>query len=345
MTRIQIGNDVWSRNFIRSIQDDFRYKAIQEWQEKPGIATEQSVYCRALMSKVESGNTWGGALDSPQKIVQQCKNFKKMIRDFNSNDCARSVFAAGSPQHFYGHYPVHVTKDGFFALYDGRHRAAILLSRGLPLEVSVCTVAPEFSLLREDLRALYGGEKLYQPIPHPLFSSWESGWDNTQVGILRELFIQHRIETVLDCGCCHGYVLYVLSDVVKRACALEYNSVRYSAAKLVLSPFSYDVRLSSIQAYANTNPRIFDCIILSSVLHHMMRELREPEFERALKLLADCSPMLVYMLPNKTEEQYGWLYPSYRADPHGKIKKLLRFRNQEIKRCAVREMGVLTCAS
>jgi len=313
--KVLLGNDPWSQQFIKLIKSLPHYRTLIQLQNNPAMPMEHTDYYKWLSDELtKNGTVWDGILNNKEDIIKQYKNFINMyemapnwktLKDDNGEKILYQKIK--NHYHYYGHYPVRINDKGYFSLYDGHHRIAILLFMKKPVELTICERSPNWEKLINELKNMYKGKNLYQPIPHPDFNNWNSSRDNKKENILKTVSMKYNLHSMIDLGICHGYTLYELKDVVKKGIGVESNPIRYKIANMLLSNIGFSCFNEDIFSFIKHNNDEVDCILALAVFHHFFSNHSLNEFKEFLKLISQKTKYLIYELPHSKEEQYKWI--------------------------------------
>jgi len=303
-----LGDDPWSRNLREFIMTWPHYQTAVMWKHDPNIPIEDTPYYRGLMLTLEAyGSVWGGIIKSKSGVLAQCYRFKEMFTKAPNWDLLNLASAEiGEKARFYGPITVEVQDNGAIGIQDGYHRASILLALNIPLKVCVCSRSEGWQKVIDDVKAL-NETTLYQKILHPDFQDWPA-YDRTEkIEAIKNLL--PNMPSVLDLGCCYGYVLWELRHLISGATAVEINPARYQMAKLTLSFLGYETHNRDIFEHLSIDENKYDVVLALAVFHHFSKHNPFEKFEELIEMIKAKSNCLIYELPSPGEEQHTWMYP------------------------------------
>lgn len=342
LKEILLGDDPWSQSFINIMKSLPYHDTLALWKSNPDTKIEDTPYYKYYLDVLtKDGTVWNGILNDEEDVRRQTENFKTMYRIAPNWKPFRKVVSrqVKNYTHYYGPCPIRINNDGNFWLYDGQHRVAILLFMQKPVKLTICERALEWQKLVDDLKEMYGGEKLYQPIPHPDFDSWECGRDNQLDDAVLKIVKDRQVKSVLDLGACHGYTLYKLKELLDSGMAVENNPLRYQVVKLLMSKLGFQSSNLNIKDYIQETPKHYDCILALAVLHHSMRLDSKADFDDLLKGIKAKTKLFLYTLPEPNEQQHRWMYDG--IDHHDYIKEVTGFENKRVIPLKSRKLIVL----
>lgn len=329
---ITIGHDPWSQNLINVIKHSPHYKTLELLDKNSDAPLENTPYYTFLKTE---GTLWVGSnnlepiiknYEDMQKQYEKFKNLFKIAPDWKKEDNIIKIINS-KKIHYFGNYPAIIGENGEIGILDGHHRAAILLFLKLPINITICERHPKWALLLEKLEEVYPNKFLYQPIPHPDFYDWTVSRNNEKEIILREILTKHKLTYIVDLGCCHGYTLYELRDIVKKAIGVEYNPIRHQIAKILLYYIGFSCTNEDIFSFMKHYADKADCIFALAVFHHFLKQHSIGEFEELLKLISQKTKYIIYELPHPKEESYMWFPADINIDRM--IQQVTKFKKTE----------------
>lgn len=323
MYALTLGDDPWSMALLNKVRSRAHYKTLGMWRDGSCDHTATPYYKWLKNAVAQRSEVWG-FIRTEEDILAQCDKFYKMFLaapNWNVMEKSQSdtVVDGETITWHYGPICVKIENDGGFFIYDGNHRLAILSFLNLPIEVMVCEVGEEWSRLVRDLNDLYPNKMLYQPIPHPEFSGWKCPMDKTRDELLNKWLAENGVDEVVDLGTCHGYVPYVLRNVLKKATGVEPHAVRRRVASLVLSKLGHTCSgntLESFLAIARATGEKHRCVMALNVLHHVMSRSSAENFRDIVKDMNNMCDFFIYSLPVPHEQQWMWMNEEARKDEH-----------------------------
>lgn len=328
----------WGKPFIQKIKDSRHYRTIKQWEKDINIAISDTVYYKELIDLIESGKPlWNGIISTKLELIDLINNFKDMYINYDEKLDSKEIIYDEKVDWYYGDYPAMIKNDGSFELYDANHRTAIRLIKGLPVTLTICNVDKEWTKLLSDLNKMYGGNKsLYQPIPHPSFNDWTSGYDQQLTDNIVEFVKDHDIISALDVGCCHAYNLYKINESLVLGTAIEYDETRYKIVSALTDKLNLSSFGGNVVDYLKASGQEYDCVLATAIFHHIAKQSSKEDFDFCLTELGKRCKYLLYTLPVNDEFQYDWIkeYPNlddYIAEKTGKkVLKKIKLKVREL---------------
>ena len=324
---VTLGNDPWSEDLKRQIADFPHYKTAKEWIENINIPMEETTYYKWLQHQLDtSGSVWNGILSSKEDITRQYNNFKRLFEIAPNFKIVLPISRIiNGVTHYFGPICTKIADNGDINIWDGMHRISILHALNQPIQFTICERQEKWQSLVDDIKALYPS-LLYQAIPHPDFADCEHCFNDAKEAHIADIVKAHNIKSVLDLGSCHGHTLYSIRNLLESATGVEYNAIRYRVLRLLFNKIGFESYHTNIFDVVSQNSKHFDCVFALAVFHHFARENPIEKFEELLGRIRSISNMLLYELPEPSEEQYDWMYPS--TDMHELIQ--LRYSSKTV---------------
>jgi hypothetical protein len=306
--KILLGDDLWSEDLKNSIRQSYHYRTIQTWLKKGTNVPMEATPYYEFMAKVSSQGLWGSIIKNRQDAVNQYQRFKKLYEAYpNWDPIEYTKSVINGVDYYYGGIMVKIGNSGTLCIWDGHHRAAVLLALNKPIELDICSYEPGWLKFKNELKMLYP-TIMYQPIPHPCFNDWNKNENKLKEGVVRDIISTHGFKRVLELGSCHGYLMYQARDLLKFVLGVEMDPIRFKVLQLVYSKIGF-TRYNPIE-----------------------------KFNLLLDTIKRTSKTLVYELPNSSESQYSWMYEG--IDMHALIGT--RYKNRTCYSIGLREIYVLT---
>jgi hypothetical protein len=339
ITKIQIGNDPWSKLFIETIKELPRYKTCLEWINNINIPIEETTYYNHYLNILNNQKTiWNGTIKTKEQLIRQTYNFKDMfLKAPNWHHSSKDIIEDN--EYFYGDLPCKIKSNGDIELYDGYHRTCICLAKNLPFYLNICYREPEWEYLKQELELLYPNKNLYQRINHPDFKNWNCSHDLVQENIIKDIVKSHNIKSVIDCGVCHGDTLYQIRDLIDWGIGIEYHPIRFQITKKLFDKIRLLAVQDDIVSFINRQTTTANSIFCLNVLHHVMRDNSIEDFTALLKKIKTLCSCFIYSLPTEDESQFKWMYSN--IDAHKYIFDTIGFENKKVFKMQKRDLILL----
>jgi hypothetical protein len=352
--KMELGTDRWSVDLINVIKSFPHYATAMMWMTDINVDPTTTPYYQWMVQKVaEDGNLWG-YIFTEEDILNRYNLFKDMFINYDvwKGDIDKEIELTVDHNGVYGYlppnatgrFPVKVNGSGKVYLWDGNHRAAIIVAKGDLPKFFICERDDEWQKIIEGAEKLYPSHSLYQPIMHPDFQDWKISRPPDKERLLKEIFIKNGYTTVIDFGVCHAYALYELSDILTKGIGLEYDKDRFEICKAVLYACGKHVTCvyDDVVHFCNNNTFVPEVFLALAVFHHIMKENPKEVFDNLLEQMK-AAKMLIYELPVKGEPQYEWMYEDIRDNIDDYIQEHTGFTSREyVKIPGRRSMVILT---
>lgn len=338
--KITIGDDPFSLTFLNYVKKLERYKTCLEWKTNINIPMKETTYWKSFKSILDNkGTIWNGIINNEKELEKQYNNFKEMfiVAPNWKPSGLEKIIQKG--EYFYGDMPCKIKNNGDIHLFDGWHRVSISVANKWPIKLSLCSKEPEWKKLTEEIKELYPSGSLYQKFNHPEFINAKCSHDKIQEQLVRTIVSNLKIQSVIDCGICHGDTLYQLRDLIEKGIGIEYNEIRYKMSKIIYDKIKFKtVNSNFVNFFNGTQPKV-DAIFCLNVLHHTMKECKKDDFISLLKQMSISCSHFLYSLPEEREFQFEWMY---KEDVHKLIQDTLGFQNKNVYQMQVRKLWVIS---
>ena len=192
---------------------------------------------------------------------------------------------------------VRATYDGKYIITDGLHRAAIACALGYEkVPLIIMSVNKNLLKLMKSLRDWYpenGKKTLYTPIDHPIFNDWKVLRDDTRWELIKDEFCWED-KKVLDIGSYTGYFSHKIAMIGGEVVGIELDEKRIEQAKMINILLESNVKFLHADFFEYLKGRHFDCILLFSVLHWILKERGIYGVREALNTISSASPVMFF---------------------------------------------------
>lgn len=337
-----IGDDPWSENFKEKIRKTPHYKLAKMWADGLVPVYLNTEYYQFLINEIKEKGCVFGFIKTEEEAYKQYGKFNKMFDDIKSgvfiDDEIITKAECRGETHYYGFYPVIIHNDGNLVLWDGDHRIAIRMALNLPIKVTICHRFSVWKNMLEKVEELYPNKVLYQPILHPEFSNWQSSRSDEKENILRSILVRYDIKSILDLGCCHGYTLYKIRDLIDWGIGVESEFTRYEISNMICKLIGIACYHDDIYDSVMNLPHTVGAIMSLASMHHLMRRIDIKDFDTFLKKVSEMSNNFIYELPNSEEEQFDWMYPEIRNNIDEYIMEKTGYKFREFHKIGHRQL-------
>ena len=263
--------------FIRDYQNDPKFKPESTYFWK--LADSAFEIHRMKTNKTYILRNKGGAVNSAE---QMCINFIKIYE---------KIRREGKFE------PIEVTAihDGKYVITDGLHRASIASALGYKkVPVIIKSVDDELLKLMETLRDAYpkeGQKVLYIPVDHPVFRDWKALRDDTRWTLIKNEF-DWEDKRILDVGSYTGYFSHKIAKLGGNITGIEIDEDRLAQSKMINILLESNVEFLHADFFEYLRDKKFDCILLFSVLHWILKNKGTNGIREALNILSSASPVM-----------------------------------------------------
>jgi len=263
--------------FIRNYQNDpkLKFESTSFWK----LADSAFAIHRMKTNKTYILRHQGGAINSAE---QMCINFIKIYEKIRREGKFEPI-------------EVTATHDGKYVITDGLHRASIASALDYKkVPVIIKSVDEKLLKLMETLRDAYpkeGQKVLYIPVDHPVFRDWKAIRDDTRWTLIKEEF-DWKDKRILDVGSYTGYFSHKIAKLGGNVTGIEIDKDRLAQSKMINILLESNVEFLHADFFEYLRDKKFDCILLFSVLHWILKNKGINGIREALNILSSASPVM-----------------------------------------------------
>ncbi len=295
----------------------FHLETIWQFQKNDTIPAEETAYFKGVYDyKREGGKNWAevgvGNQVNQKSIERRVENFRALYRAIRDEGYDRSKEIV-----------VNIGKTGDITVADGHHRSAISTVLGIPsIPARVRTRHPEWVEMRDMLHERFQADKLYVPVAHPDFGSWEAMRD---LECRAQTVLKHIVpgSKVIDVGAHSGSIALALANAGCVVTAIEKSPKMVEAGKKLTNSMNRGKPIHWIKGDAwSQDVEKHDWIVCLSVLHHTCKDGTLPiavewlkaHGEKLILELADAteSQMKHHEIARKQERMGEWLTKQFK---------------------------------
>jgi acetyltransferase-like isoleucine patch superfamily enzyme/ubiquinone/menaquinone biosynthesis C-methylase UbiE len=275
--------------FDLPIQKTPHFQFIGDYQNDPKLKFESTSFWKLadsafVIHKMKTNKTYilrnrGGVVTSAE---QMCINFIKKYEKIKREGKFEPI-------------EVTATHDGKYVITDGLHRASIAYALGYKkVPVIIKSVDEKLLKLMETLRDAYpkeGQKVLYIPVDHPVFRDWEALRDDIRWTLIKDEF-DWKDKTILDVGSYTGYFSHKIAKLGGNVTGIEIDKDRLSQSKMINILLESNVEFLHADFLEYLRDKKFDCILLFSVLHWILKNKGTNGIREALNIVSSASPVM-----------------------------------------------------
>ena len=199
---------------------------------------------------------------------------------------------------------VMATHDGKYVITDGLHRAAISYALGrYDVPIVIKSVDKELLELVEILKNAYpkaGRKALYTPIDSPFFNDWKVSRDNTRWKLIRNE-VKWKDKKILDIGSYTGYFSHKIATLGGNVTGIDIDDKRLHQSKIINTLLGSNVKFLNANLFDYLKDNKFDCILLFSVLHWILKEEGINGVRKMLDLISSRSHVMFFDMGQDNE--------------------------------------------